>query len=317
VGLEVSDYIHVDDTGARHQGHNGYCTHIGNELFAYFESTASKSRLNFLKILRGKATDYIVNEEALEYMSRQKLPNYQLDKLRTTKERTLNDEDAWSSFLGGQGIEKPSHVRIATEGALLGSIIEKDINPEIVIMSDGAGQFNILLHALCWIHAERIIKKLLGIGKANKKALKEIRRRIWELYDDLKSYKIAPDPEKKVELSKRFDDIFTTETCYASLNLALERLNKNKAELLLVLDHPEIPLHNNLSERDIREYVKRRKISGSTRSETGRKCRDTFTSLKKTCRKLGISFWEYLKDRFTGECLISPLSQIIRRRATP
>ena len=100
-----------------------------------------------------------------------------------------------------------------------------------------------------------------------------------------------------------------------SLDLALKRLHRNKAELLLVLEHPEIPLHNNLSERDIREYVKKRKISGSTRSDLGRRCRDTFTSLKKTCRKLGVSFWEYLQDRVRGRNAIRPLHEIIRHLA--
>lgn len=97
-GLGVSHYIHVDDTGARHQGRNGYCTHIGNEYFAYFESTASKSRINFLKLLRGKATDFVVNEDALHYMARQKLPKYQLEKLRTTIQKPLCNEEAWSSY---------------------------------------------------------------------------------------------------------------------------------------------------------------------------------------------------------------------------
>jgi len=82
-----------------------------------------------------------------------------------------------------------------------------------------------------------------------------------------------------------------------------------------VLDRPDIPLHNNTSERDIREYVKKRKISGGTRSELGRRCRDTFTSLKKTCRKLGISFWQFLDDRLRGTGTIAPLPEIIRRRA--
>ena len=81
------------------------------------------------------------------------------------------------------------------------------------------------------------------------------------------------------------------------MDQALNRLWLNSSELLLVIDRPDIPLHNNLGESDIRECVKRRKISGSTRSETGRKCRDTFTSLKKTCRKLGVSFWNYIEDR--------------------
>ena len=99
------------------------------------------------------------------------------------------------------------------------------------------------------------------------------------------------------------------------LNLALGRLHKNKSELLLVLDRPDTPLHNNPAENAIREYVKKRKISGSTRSEAGRQCRDTFTSLKKTCRKLGVSFWQYLQDRVENTGQITRLSDLIRQRA--
>ncbi|HDH06180.1 MAG TPA: hypothetical protein ENH01_10825, partial [Nitrospirae bacterium] len=99
-------------------------------------------------------------------------------------------------------------------------------------------------------------------------------------------YKENPAQDKKIKLQDRFDGIFQEETCFVTLNLALKRLYKNKAELLLVLDRPEIPLHNNASETDIREYVKRRKVSGGTRSDAGRKCRDTFTSLKKNIPKI-------------------------------
>jgi hypothetical protein len=84
-----------------------------------------------------------------------------------------------------------------------------------------------------------------------------------------------------------------------------------------VLDRPEIPLHTNGSETDIRDYVKRRKVSGGTRSEEGRRCRDTFASLKKTCRKLDISFWHYLSDRLgIGDQIIAPLPDIITERAS-
>jgi hypothetical protein len=99
------------------------------------------------------------------------------------------------------------------------------------------------------------------------------------------------------------------------LNLALKRIRKHKTELLLVLDRPDIPLHNNTSERDIREYVKKRKISGSTRSDLGRRCRDTFISLKKTCRKLNVSFWNYIRDRVSGGNTIEPLADLIRQQA--
>jgi hypothetical protein len=107
-----------------------------------------------------------------------------------------------------------------------------------------------------------------------------------------------------------------TQTAYATLNQVLKRLESNQHELLRVLDKPYLPLHNNLSERDIRDYVKKRKISGSTRSDDGRNCRDTFASLKKTCLKHGISFWHFLKDRLLGEQKIPPLSALIRAAAT-
>ena len=104
-------------------------------------------------------------------------------------------------------------------------------------------------------------------------------------------------------------------TCCELLNAALQRLMNNKRELLLVLDRPDVPLHNNESERDIREYVKKRKISGSTRSDNGRRSRDTFISLKKTCRKLGISFWAYLKDRVLKTNEIPTMPELIRAKA--
>lgn len=113
---------------------------------------------------------------------------------------------------------------------------------------------------------------------------------------------------------ERFDKIFSTRTCYETLNQALTRISKNKAKLLLVLDRPEIPLHNNAADTDIREYVRKRIIRGSTRSHLGRRCRDTFASLKKTCRKLGVGFWEYLKDRVSGRNSIPWLPDLMRQR---
>jgi len=314
-GLEVSGYVHVDDTGARHQGRNGYCTHIGNELFAWFESTQSKSRINFLTLLQAGRRDYRLNSDAIEYMRAHKLPRAQLEPLAAHGERSFGDLSEWEAALDALGISDKRHVRIATEGALVGSVLEHGFNRELVIVSDDAGQFNAFLHALCWIHAERTINKLVGFNEEQREAVESIRTRIWELYADLKRYKEDPSLEKKAELEARFDEIFTTKTCYVSLNLALDRLFKNKAELLLVLKRPDIPLHNNLSEGDIRDYVKKRKISGSTRGKDGRRCRDTFASLKKTTRKLGISFWEYLKDRGSGDPKIPPLADLIRLRA--
>jgi hypothetical protein len=317
VGLRVSRHIHVDDTGARHKGKNGYCTHIGNEWFAWFKSTESKSRINFLELLRGGHVDYVLSGVALEYMAGQKLPTSVLSRLVSDgeAEEVFADAAQWQAALKRWGITNDRHVRIATEGALLGSVLSHGINPALVIVSDDAGQFNVLVHALCWIHAERVLAKLVGFNDEQRAALEDVRTVVWELYRDLQAFKAKPTAKASRALEKRFDDLCATKTCFVSLNQALTRMGKNKRELLLVLKRPDLPLHNNLSEGDIREYVKRRKISGGTRSDDGRRCRDTFASLKKTCRKLGVSFWKYLNDRIRGGGFVPALPSLIEARA--
>jgi len=314
-GLEVSSYISVDDTGARHNGKNGYCTHIGNDLFSWFESTESKSRINFLKLLRAGHSDYLITMDAIAYMQSNKLPKYAIKAIIANLHRIFANDSQWHAFLAENDIVKQRHIQIATEGALIGAILEHGISEYLVIISDDAGQFNVLLHALCWIHANRAIDKIIPYTEQAKIDLKNVKDQIWKLYEGLKAYKQNPNLKDKNRLEAFFDQIFTTHTSSAMLNLALGRIYKNKSELLLVLERPDIPLHNNLSENSIREYVKRRKVSGSTRSESGRMCRDTFTTLKKTCRKLGVPFWQYLKDRIEKIGHIPKLSDLIRQQA--
>jgi hypothetical protein len=314
-GLEVSSYINVDDTGARHKGKNGYCTYIGNEAFSWFESTERKDRINFLKCLRAGHSDFYLNIDALTYMEVNKLPQSQLQSLIDHFDDMFPSQEHWDTFLTDNGIVKPRHRKIATEGALIGSIIEHGISDGLVIVSDDAGQFNVLCHALCWVHAERLIGKVVPFSDQAKKDLEDVKEQIWNLYNGLKEYKLNPNSKDKQRLEEIFDKIFTSKTDSSTLDQALKRIYKNKAELLLVLERPDIPLHNNSAENAIREYVKKRKISGSTRSESGRLARDTFTSLKKTCRKLGISFWKYLKDRIENIGSYPALSSLIKEQA--
>lgn len=315
VGLEVSKYVTVDDSGARHKGKNGYVLQIGNELFGWFRSTSSKSRINFLESLHAGPITYQVNEEALEYMQLQGLRATILDQLRLYPSDEPGAVQDWPKHLEALNIKDERHVRIATEGALLGSLLEKGFNQELVILSDGAGQFAILLHALCWIHAERLIHKLIPINEQQRQAIALVRDQVWALYADLKAYKVQPDADQIMPLQVRFDTVFTQSTGYDTLDKLLQRLHGHKNELLLVLKRPEIPLHTNGSETDIRDFVKKRKVSGGTRSDLGRQCRDTFASLKKTCRKLGVSFWQYLLDRVSKTSTISPLPTFIRNAA--
>jgi hypothetical protein len=195
-------------------------------------------------------------------------------------------------------------------------VLHHGLCEDLVIVSDDAGQFKILLHALCWIHTERLIHKMLPLNETHRKEIAQVRDQIWDLYTELKAYKTIPDSTQRESISKQFDDIFTEKTSYATLNSALQRIHKNKAELLVVLERPGIPLHTIGSETDIRDYVKKRKVSGGTRSDEGRRGRDTFASLKKTCRKLNISFWHYLTDRLGAQHqAIDQLADIIVARA--
>lgn len=315
-GLATSSYIHADDTVARHEGKQGYCTHVGNDFFAYFRSTDSKSRINFLEVLRGTHQDYMIDEVALAYFAQQKLALVLIGAL-TAGVRTFADGTVWQAHLSSLGICDERHVRIATEGALLGSLMSHGVSPNLGVISDDAGQFDILVHALCWIHAERTLARLIPFNDKYRQALEGVRTQVWDFYAELKAYKVASCPEEKTRLEARFDELFATKTDFATINGAMKRLGANKAELLRVLERPELPLHNNPSENDIRDYVKKRKISGSTRSDAGRQCRDTFASLKKTCRKLGIGFWAYLRDRIRGSGVVPRLAaEIIERAAS-
>ena len=318
VGLKVSSYINTDDTSARHQGVNSYCTQIGNEWFAWFETTDRKNRINFLELLRGNRTDYVLSSEALTYMREHKLPQSFWLPLSLSINRVFPNQQQWLSYLQKIGIEKDGHVKTATEGALLGAVLATGVSGKLGIISDGAGQFRLLEHGLCWVHAERLINKLIPFTEAQRLAVETVQDQIWQLYQDLKAYKnLTAEQQKpqKAALEAKFDLIFTQTTVFEPLNQVLGRLWRRKTELVKVLERPDLPIHNNASEQDIREFVKKRKISGSTRSDEGRRCRDTFASLKKTCRKLGVSFWEYLSDRVCDNKIIPPLGELIAQKA--
>ena len=155
-------------------------------------------------------------------------------------------------------------MRIATEGALWGSIQAHGFLHEAVIVSDDAGQFDVGQHALCWVHAERLVHKLDTFTDQQRAAQQHVRGLIWWFYADLKAYRADPTPRRRGELRARFDRIFRRRTGFATLDRLLQRLHANKAELLMVLDRPEIPLHTNGSENDIRCQVTKRQVSGGT-----------------------------------------------------
>ncbi len=284
--------------------------------YAYAEEDA------FLSTLRAGHDEYVVDEAALAYMRSRALAG-PIIELLAAEERHFPDRAAWAAHLERLGIAAltvtPDPVRLATEGALWGAIQAHGLLPETVIISDDAGQFAIGLHGLCWVHAERLVHRLDTFTGQHRAAQQRLRALIWWFYADLKAYRREPSRRRRAELRARFDRIFRRRTGFVMLDRLLERLHANKAELLQVLDHPEIPLHTNGSENDIRAQVTRRKVSGGTRSDMGRDCRDAFLGLAKTCTKLGLSLWDYLGARLgiPGQAAIPYLPDLVQARCRP
>jgi hypothetical protein len=186
-----------------------------------------------------------------------------------------------------------------------------------VIVSDDAGQFRLGEHALCWVHAERLVHKLVPANNRQRRAVEVTRSLIWWLYADLKAWQREPCPRRATALKARFDRIFTRSSGYVVLDRLLARLHRRKAELLRVLQRPEIPLQTNASENDIRACVTNRKVSSGTMSQDGRNARDMLLGLMKSCRKLGVSFYRHLGDRLRvpGSMSVPPLPDLVRQAA--
>lgn len=300
-GLRASPCVSVDDTGARHAGKSCYTTQFGSDRFTAFRTGPSKSRLAFLRNLLGGTARYAVNAAAVAYMRAANLAHGVIETLSRAEVREFASEADWRAHLRALGVTAlrvtPDPVRAASEGALWGALCAEDRLGSAVILSDDAGQFRVGDHALCWVHAERLVYKLIPANDRQHNAVEVARRMIWWFYGQLKAFKADPSPQRAAELRARFDRIFKRRTGYATLDRLLKRLLANKDELLRVLERPEIPLNTNASENDIRAVVTKRKISGGTVSERGRLARDVMLGLAKTCAKLKISYFHYLGAR--------------------
>jgi hypothetical protein len=298
-GLVSSPYLTVDDTGARHARRPGVTTQIGGERFTVFRTSRSKSRLNFLTLLRGGCEDYVVNEATLDYLRAQPVEAAVIARLTKLQGQVFRSQLEWLEHLARCSInifDRPL-LQTLNEAATWGALRHHGLMETTVVVSDDAGQFRVAQHALCWVHAERHLQKLMPASPKQAQAVELVRETIWCFYRCLKLWKQSPTPGAEASFRRQFNRIFGQRTGYKDLDELLARLARRKAELLRVLERPEIPLHTNASENDLRAWVIKRKISGGTMSADGRMARDVMLGLSKTCRKLRLSFFDYLGDR--------------------
>ena len=182
-----------------------------------------------------------------------------------------------------------------------------------VLIADDASQFHDITEerGLCWIHEDRHFVKLVPFLECHTQELEKVRGELWDYYDELKEYKLNPTDEKKGELSTKFDNIFSQPVYYDKLTDRLKLTSAKKEYLLTVLEYPEIPLHNNLSETGVRELVVKRKISGGVKTLEGKTAWENNMTILATCKKLGVSFYAYMKGIFSGEYTEPKLAEII------
>jgi len=209
VGIATARNIRVDDTGARHKGMNAASLMIQNDFFTHLVTSSSKSRKNFLLALRGNYSDYVIDEHALEYIKQYKPKRDLLKKLMRLMDIKCGNKQQWTMLLEKHDISGKNtgknFLKIIEETALFGSAISHGFSPSTVILSDGAKQYAIAIHALCWIHAERAIKKLVPNSETEAKEIKDIRDQIWKYYKELKQYQSSPSQDGRINLAEKFD----------------------------------------------------------------------------------------------------------------
>ena len=309
-GLEEAPYIRTDDTGEKHEHKNAYCTHIGGKYFAYYKTSFSKSRENFLKIFLQGKEGYYINDAMIWHLFQCGVKDHILNVFEEYKSRKYTSKRGLNRLLNFLDIRSKKLHSQCHEAALVGFISETILKPNQVLMSDRAGQFIVFNHASCWIHMERPLRKISPTCKKVEKELNEVREAIWVLYAALKEASLTQHGKEAV--IKQYDALVKMKSISPGIHRVINNFKECRDDMLKALDHPGLPLHNNDSERDIRSIVKRRNISGSTKSETGRNFRDGLIGIKQTCFRLGYSFWKFSSDWFKGTA--PDLSQIVRKK---
>ena len=298
-GLKEAPYIRVDDTGAKHRHQTGYCTHIGGQYFAYYKTTSSKSRVNFLKLLAQGQEGYIINDAFIWHLFTSGVEDDILNAFETYKGKRYRTKKGLNRLLNALGINNKKIRLACLKAGLVGFIQQTLLKPGQILISDRAGQFAILDHAGCWVHMERPLRKLIASTSEVEAEITWIRKAIWTLYAQVQEASLTQTDKEQV--LEAYDALTSSEVISPGVREVLNTFKNYREEMLKALDHPGLPLHNNDSERDIRGMVKFRNVSGSTKSEEGRGFRDGLMTLKQTCYRLGENFWEFLKAWFRRE----------------
>jgi hypothetical protein len=320
-GLRSSVWQHSDDTLTRVNGQNQHCHVVCNPVYSAYRTLPRKNRLSVLDVLRnGRPRRFRLNQDALACLENVPLSQKTRQRLQAcSSEQEMGEADfqkhlAW--MLPKLGKQQRKEI---TDAAAIAAYWAECEWPVIdILLCDDAPQFNKLTRwmMLCWVHEGRPYKKLHPVVSLHRELLDDFLKRFWDYYHALLTYKQRPSQAERLWLETAFDELFATQTGYQALDDRIAKTRAKKAALLLVLQHPELPLHNNPAELGVRRRVRKRDVSLGPRTDKGRRAWDTFMTLAETARKLGVSFYAYLRDRITCEYAIPPLAELVTQAAS-
>ena len=297
-------------------------THIVcNPYYTAYFTTEQKDRLTVLDILRDFAPrSYRFNAEAMRLLETLGAPKWLLARLAEV-EQDRDFTQAEMDALLAEWFPLPEkgqahRIHILEAGAIASYHDQQEI-PVPILICDDAGQFKLLTEflGLCWIHDGRHYKKLSPVVPLHQQKLSDFTERYWDYYGQLQTYRQAPTAAERDRLSTEFDHLFSTRTGYDALDDRIAKTRGKKEYLLTVLEHPEVPLHNNASELGARVSARRRDVSLQTRNARGTRAMDTFTTIVQTAKKLGVSAYAYFYDRISRRNLFPSLASLIRVHA--
>lgn len=318
-GLESTEYQQTDDTKARVNGKNHHCHILCNPYYTAYTTKENKSRLAVIEVLKnGAPLQYCLNQQAFEIAGQIKLGKKYLNPLKILESELEYSENEFEQQILQLFPSLTDRVKqkIFEAAAIASYRMGKGTGPPVVkkMMCDDAPQFKLIFEqlALCWVHDGRHYKKLRPVVPFNAQKLNDFIDQYWDYYHKLLDYKKTPLPETAESLSVEFDQLFSTKTGYNDLDDRILKTKNKKDNLLLVLQYPEIPLHNNASELAARVVARKRDVSLHTMTDEGTKANDTFLTIVETAKKLGVNQFDYIVDRVSKKYQMPSLAKMIR-----
>ena len=316
-GLKKSSILHIDDTGAKVNGENAYTFGVSNKYFTQYTTSFEKNRWSAVGALLNGKQSFYVDQDAINFIANKlKRPKVTVFFSMKKKDEILSRDELEKYFKDPifEDVTKKQRDIVRTALAI-SALRQGQLGPSIrFLVSDDGTNFVDLIknHQLCWVHEIRNYKLSEVFKRIEFETLDKLVARWRKFYSLLKTYKNNPSAILRVEIRTRFDEITSENTGVKQLDAQLQRTKKKIDKLLLFLKYPQLPLHNNLCENDLRERVIKRKISLQNRSIKGMKAWDLMLSLSSTCRKLNLSFWRYLEDRISKREVIPYLGKVVR-----